>query len=161
MQPLKTPRITVLLQTFDSKGVMRFPSDPEGYFGLTRFVEPTLAVSKQAQNIAAKALGRPELADRIEPIIIVEPALKAEGQEPSLLYLMKIDPAIAHGPSDWLRIVDILRALPQGSVRVAYNKAMQVFAGTLNDEFSILEMDEEVRKRLTQLMAENGPDLVK
>jgi hypothetical protein len=44
---------------------------------------------------------------------------------------------------------------------VAYNKAMQVFAGTLHDEFSILEMDDEVQKRLTQLMAENGPDLVK
>lgn len=161
MQPLKAPHITVLVQTFDQNGVMRFPSDPEGYFGLTRFVEPTLAVSKQAQNIAAKAIGHPELADRIEPIIAVEPPLKAEGQEPSLLYLMKVDPALARGSSDWLRIVDILRALPQGSVRVAYNKAMQVFAGTLHDEFSILEMDEEVRQRLSQLMAESGPDLVK
>jgi hypothetical protein len=154
-------RITVLVQTFDSNGVMRFPSDPEGYFGLTRFVEPTLAVSKQAQRIAATAIGRPELADRIDPIITVEPPLKAEGRDPSLLYLMKIDPALAQGDSGWLRIVDILRALPQGSVRVAYNKAMQVFAGTLNDEFHILEMDDEVRERLRQLMAENGPDLVK
>jgi hypothetical protein len=161
MQPFKAPRITVLLQTIDLNGVMRFPSDPEGYFGLTRFVEPTLAVSKQAQNIAAKALGRPELAEQIEPITVVEPVLKAEGQESSLLYLMKIDPKLAKGSAEWLRIVDILRALPQGSVRVAYNKAMQVFAGTLHDEFSILEMDEEVQKRLTQLMAENGPDLVK
>jgi hypothetical protein len=161
MQPLTAARITVLVQTFDANGVMRFPSDPEGFFGLTRFVEPTLAVSKQAQNIAAKALGRLDLADRIEPIIVVEPPLKAEGQEPSLLYLMKIDPKLALGNSDWLRIVDILRALPQGPVRVAYNKAMQVFAGTLHDEFTILEMDEEVRRRLTQLMAEKGPDLVK
>ncbi|MDQ3230378.1 MAG: hypothetical protein M3Q07_01045 [Pseudobdellovibrionaceae bacterium] len=161
MQPLTAARITVLVQTFDAKGVMRFPSDPQGFFGLTRFVEPTLAVSKQAQNIAAKAIGRLDLADRIEPIIAVEPPLKAEGQEPSLLYLMKMDPKLAQGQEDWLRIVDILRALPQGSVRVAYNKAMQVFAGTLHDEFTILEMDEEVRRRLTQLMAENGPDLLK
>jgi hypothetical protein len=161
MQLFKAPRLTVLVQTFDQNGVMRFPSDGEGFFGLTRFVEPTLAVSKQAQKIAAKALGRPELVDRIEPIIVVEPLLKAEGQEPSLLYLMKIDPALVRGAADWLRIVDILRALPQGPVRVAYNKAMQVFAGTLHDEFTILEMDEEVQKRLTHLMAENGPDLVK
>ncbi|HYX32580.1 MAG TPA: hypothetical protein VE954_05670 [Oligoflexus sp.] len=161
MQPLTAARITVLVQTFDAKGVMRFPSDPQGFFGLTRFVEPTLAVSKQAQNIAAKAIGCLDLADRIEPIIAVEPPLKAEGQEPSLLYLMKMDPKLAQGQEDWLRIVDILRALPQGSVRVAYNKAMQVFAGTLHDEFTILEMDEEVRRRLTQLMAENGPDLLK
>lgn len=161
MQTLKAPRITVLVQTFDRQGVMRFPSDPEGFFGLTRFVEPTLAVSKQAQNIAAKALGKTELAAQVEPIIVVEPPLKASGQEPSLLYLMKVDPKIFEAPSDWLRIVDILRALPQGPVRVAYNKAMQVFAGTLHDEFSILEMDDEVRQRLSQLMAENGPDLIK
>ncbi len=161
MLNLKVPRITVLVQTFDSQGIMRFPSDADGYFGLTRSVDQTLAVSKQAQRIASKGLGRPELADQIEPIIVVEPPLKADGHEASLLYLMKIDPKIFQGDPEWLRIVDILRRLPQGAVRVAYNKAMQVFAGTLHDEFDILEMDAEVRQRLAQLMAENGPDLVK
>jgi len=161
MLNLKVPRITILVQTFDSQGVMRFPSDADGYFGLTRSVDQTLAVSKQAQRIASKGLGRPELADQIEPIIVVEPPLKADGLEASLLYLMKIDPKIFQGDPEWLRIVDILRRLPQGAVRVAYNKAMQVFAGTLHDEFDILEMDAEVRQRLAQLMAENGPDLLK
>ncbi len=161
MLNIKVPRITVLVQCFDAQGVMRFPTDGEGYFGLTRPIDQSLAVSKQAQRIAAVGVGRPELADRIEPIIVVEPPLKAEGFEPSLLYLMKLDAAVLKADADWLRIVDILRRLPQGSVRVAYNKAMQVFAGTLHDQFDILEMDEEVRQRLSQLMADNGPDLVK
>ena len=154
MLSVKIPRITVLVQSFDVNGVMRFPSDPEGYFGLTRTVDPGIAVFKQAQIIAAKALGNLSAAEQIEPILAIEPTLKASGLEPSLLYLMK---AIGPGfqvDSSWLRIVDVLRRLPPGPVRVAYNKAMQVFAGAMEEVVNVLEVDAEVQHRLDKLISD-------
>lgn len=134
---------------------MRFPSDPEGYFGLTRVVEPGLAVFKQAQIIAAKALGQVDLKGEFEPIIAVEPILRAPGFEPSLLYLMRVKNPKLKADQSWLRIVDVLRLLPAGPVRVAYNKAMQVFAGALEEELNVLELDAEVQARLESLLVES------
>lgn len=161
MLKLKAAQITVLLQCVDSKGVMRFPSDDSGYFGITRIIDHSVAVSKQAQQIAAQAIDRKELADKIKPIITVEPLLNAEGHDASLLYLMRIDSKDFIAEKQWLRIVDVLRSLPQGGVRRAYMKAMQVFAGTLDQEFDILEVDEEVKARLDQLLSSESTPLLK
>jgi hypothetical protein len=140
---------------------MRFPSDESGYFGITRLIDHSIAVSKQAQKIAAQVIDRKELADRIKPIVIVEPPLNAEGYDVSLLYLMRIDPNDFLAETQWLRIVDVLRSLPQGSVRRAYMKAMQVFAGTLDQELDVLEVDKEVNARLDELLSLESNLIVK
>lgn len=41
--------------------------------------------------------------------------------------------------------------MEKGKGRLAYNKAMQVYAGGLSQEVDALEVDDEVRERLRQL----------
>lgn len=160
MQIFKTQALTLLVQCFDEQGVMRFPNDAGSYFGLNMTINHTLAVSKQAAAHLAAFLGTPEVETQVEPLIAIEPLLEMDGSQPSLLYLMRLPQARQLANKQWPTFAPFLRSLPQGRMRVAYNKALQYFAGAADDSINILELDAEVQERLARLMAERPPSLL-
>jgi hypothetical protein len=160
MQTFKTQAITLLVQCFDEHGVMRFPNDEQTYFGLNMTIDHTLAVSKQAGAHVARFMGRPDLEPLLEPLTTIEPILESPGHQPSLLYLMRLAQARHVVSSNWPPFAPFLRSLPQGRMRVAYNKALQYFAGAADDAIDILELDAEVQERLARLMAERPHSLL-
>jgi hypothetical protein len=156
----KAPTLTVLVACPDANGVLRFPTADGPYIGIPLRIDQTLAISKQAAKKVADFLGKPDLEKELEPLSIIEPILRSEGQDPSLLFLMRAPKAAVDAAPSWKRIIDILRELPQGSNRVAYNKALQYFAGAGDVEIDILEVDGEVKQRIRELMGESGHSLL-
>lgn len=156
----KAPNLTVLVAFPGSDGVLRFPTAEGPFFGIPARLDQTLSISKQAAKAVADYLGLPDLAEKLEPLSVVEPILRREGSDPSLLFLMRAPRELIEVPTTWKRIVDVLRDLPPGSNRVAYNKALQYFAGAAEQEVSILEVDGEVKQRIRELMGESDNSLL-
>ena len=156
----KAPTLTILLPIYDSNGVMRFTNSGGPFFGVHCVIDQSMSLSQQAINAVESFLGRGDLHGKIEPVIAIEPVLKAEGHSPSLLYLMRVKDQGLRANTGWLTIMHVLRSLPAGSNRVAYNKVLQLLAGAADAEVSVLEMDYEVRQRLLQLMSETPNSLV-
>lgn len=159
---VKASQVTVLLRCLDQRGIIRIPIDGNGesYFGLNKFLDPSQAISKQLVAHAAQRIGRPDLAPQIEVLSTVEPVLVKEGQTPSLLYLMRIDPQYFQADTAWPTLIEALRGMPPGKMRVAYNKALQYFAGAADAKIDILEVDAEVQKRLSELRSQNPSTLI-
>lgn len=156
----KAPSLTVLAAFPDADGVLRFPHAGGPFFGIPVRIDQSLSISKHAAKAVAEYLAVPDLARKLEPLSVVEPLLRAEGSDPSLLFLMRSPRGSIDVPSSWKRIVDVLRDLPPGSNRVAYNKALQFFAGAAEQEISILEVDGEVKQRIRDLMGESDESLL-
>lgn len=148
---IRAPQVTILLCCQDVRGVLRFPFKEDKYFGLSKRVDQSQPIAKQLAGYAALVLSRPELASRIEALTSLEPILKEEGTDPSLLYLMRIDPRHFNAPESWPTLIEVLKNMPQGRNRVAYNKALQYFAGVHEAKVDVLEVDKEVAERLQQL----------
>lgn len=159
---LKATQVTVLLRCIDEKGIIRIPVDDptKGYFGLTKTLDASQAVSRQLVTYVAGKIGRPDLIPHIEVLSMVEPILEAEGSSPSMLYLMRIDPAFFKADSSWPTLISGLKSMPSGKTRLAYNKALQYFAGAADAPVDILEMDREVMARLSELIAQKPPTLL-
>ena len=84
--------------------------------------------------------------------IIEEAIVDASGLDPSYLVLVKVKKEQFIAPSDWATLPVILRSLPRGKPRLIYNKAFQVLAGADQGDIAALEIDEEVRERLQELI---------
>ncbi len=156
----KAPTLTIILPVLDADGVMRFPNSGGPYFGIHCAIDQSAALSRQAIAAVSAFLKQGDLTDRLEPVTTIEPILRGEGKDPSLLYLMRVTDPTLKADSRWLTLMQVLRSLPAGSNRVAYNKVLQYLAGAATAEVSVLEMDEEVKKRIQHLMSENPENLV-
>lgn len=157
---IKAPQVTILLSCQDEKGVLRYPHDQQAYFGFTKRLDQSESISRQLVEFAARALGRPELAPNIEPLSSLEPLLKEELQDPSLLYVMRLKPDHFIAPQSWPTLIDVLRKMPQGRNRVAYNKALQYFAGVHSAQVDVLELDKEVAERLRHLSSAGSENML-
>ncbi|RYZ60584.1 MAG: hypothetical protein EOP07_00035 [Proteobacteria bacterium] len=156
----KAPTLTILLPVYDKTGVMRFPTSGGAYFGIHCVVDNSLALSKQAILAVEKFFGRNDLEGKIEPIAAIDPVLRSEGQVSSVLYLMRPKAEVFEADPSWFPIAQVLRSMPSGGNRLSYMKALQYMAGAADAEISVLEADEEVRKRLKDLASESSETLV-
>ncbi len=147
---IKTAQVTVLLACQDEKGILRFPIDHGFYFGLSKRIDAARPIAKQLAEFVSSCIGKPGLP--IDALCSLEPILQAEGAEPSLLYLMRVDPGNFRADPSWPTLIGALKEMPQGKSRVAYNKALQYFAGAADAKVDVLEVDKEVADRLRDLM---------
>ncbi len=162
---IQATHVTLLLRCLDERGIIRIPSDhptpsDQTFFGLTTQIDPRQPISKQLVTYAAAHIGRPQLSTHIEVLTIVDPPIERPGAEPSLLYLMKIDPSVFIADSSWPTLVSALKLMPPGKMRRAYNKAFQFFAGAADAKVDVLELDQEVQHRLAEIMGGKPPPLL-
>lgn len=132
----------VLLSCKDEKSLMRFPSNSQSLYGL-ELLESKPSVEKVREFIS----GFLKLSSD-EGIVIH--ARWEEGLGGKELLLVSA-PESFIAPKEWMSLPDILRSMGKGKPRLIYMKAMQVFAGGLEQEVDALEVDEEVRERLREL----------
>lgn len=156
----KAPTLTILLPIYDKTGVMRFPNSGDAYFGIHCAVDNSLPLSKQAIRCVEDYFGLKDLGDQIDPVAAIDPVLRVEGQVSSLLYLMRPKEGALQANPSWFTIAQVLRSLPVGGNRLAYMKALQYMAGAADAEVSVLEVDEEVRRRLKELASESSKTLI-
>jgi hypothetical protein len=161
MQINRSSHLVILLPVRDAQGVFRFASDGGPYYGINCKLDHLLPPSQQAKRRVADFLGEPDLVPYLEVLTLVDPLLEAEGEVPGLLYLMQEPTQALTVQPEWKRLIDLLRELPQGKTRVAYNKALQYYAGAATADVSILEVDGEVKARLRDLMGETDGNLLK
>lgn len=144
----KAPTITILLPIADGKGVLRFPHSQGPYYGIFQVIDSSKTLSDQAIELARNFLGQGE--PELRAITPVDPVLKSEGQVSSVLFLLKPMTTDLVADEKWPTMAEILRSLPPGKTRLSYMKALQVFAGASEAEVSVLEVDDEVRARLSE-----------
>ncbi|MBC7660302.1 MAG: hypothetical protein H7249_11410 [Chitinophagaceae bacterium] len=156
----KAPTLTILVPIYDGSGIMRFPHSGGPYFGLHCMVDNAFPLSRQAQQCVAKFFGRDDLNDKFDPVAAIDPVLRLEGEASSVLFLMKPKGSSIEADPNWFTIAQVLRSLPSGPNRLAYMKALQHMAGAADAEISVLEVDDEVRKRLKELASETPKNLL-
>ncbi|MBC7532755.1 MAG: hypothetical protein H7318_14365 [Oligoflexus sp.] len=156
----KAPTLTILLPIYDTNGIMRFPRSEGAYFGIQCTVDNSLALSKQATQCLENFFGIQDLSDKIEPVAAIDPVLREEGKVSSVLYLMRPKGEVIEADPSWFTIAQVLRSMSSGGNRLAYMKALQYMAGAADAEVSVLEVDEEVRKRLRDLASESSKNLI-
>jgi hypothetical protein len=143
-------KATLLLSLRDEKQVIRIPNDDYPLPGIQVSVDPSQPLTPQLKKQAAQYLGQ-DVTEQLEVVIGLEPLLKLDSHETSKLFVIRLKEGVFQVPAEWPTIATLLRSLPQGSNRVAYNKALQVLAGTLEHDFEVLEADEQVQRRLKDL----------
>ena len=144
----KAPTVTILIPVRDSLGVLRFPHSGGPYYGIHKSIDSSQTLAIQTCMEAETFLGQGPLD--LTPVMAIDPVLKKEGEVSSVLYLLRPNTDQIRADKNWPTMANILRALPQGGIRLAYMKALQLLAGAADADVSVLEVDDEVRARLKE-----------
>jgi len=144
--PTNTAILLVGLKRDD--GLLVFPSDGKIVPGIVTSVNPSLPINPQLLDVANKRTGIPA----IEILVwqeFQEPVKLSNGED-ATLYAARTIVKPHHIPSDVTTLPEMLRSMPADRNRVAYMKALQVFAGGLEEETKALDLD-EVRRHIRGL----------
>jgi hypothetical protein len=152
MMAFPSAQVTILLQTFDSKGVIRCLVDDKGYFGVTVEMDHQYSPTQFVKKIIKEKLSDYSLSDeQIEIISLVDTSFKREGLFATMLFLVRISSDFFQAPEQWPSFISHMRQLESGRERNAYNKAFQYFAGAHLNEIDAIEVDEIVLARLKKM----------
>ena len=142
--------LIILVGCRDHRNLLRFPSDGGDYHGfITEFEEEQSKASFVKEQVCLKL----SVEDPGSVVIhtYIENDLPPVSGRSYQLAIVEVDGGALQAPEEWLTLPLILRGMEKGKGRLAYNKAMQVYAGGLSQEVDALEVDDEVRERLRQL----------
>ncbi len=139
--------VTLLVGCLDRKEILRFPSDDGDFYGLSRTVDRSKDIRISITQLIAETM---MITEGIEILEVLDKPLKSQNLE-SRLVVARVAPQVLRAKSDWLSLPVILRKMSPGPNRILYNKAFQLYAGTTQHSYDILEMDEEVRNRLQEI----------
>lgn len=144
----KVEQVTVLVGCLDARGVLRFPSDEGDFFGFTFKIHSHEDIRDFINNKVCESL---KVEGGLEILEVLDKPL-SQGKKQSYLVVSRMNPKFIEAPSSWPALPPILRAMESGSNRLIYNKAFQLYAGTNQHSYDVLEVDEQVRKRLQELI---------
>jgi hypothetical protein len=152
MMAFPSAQVTILLQTFDSKGVIRCLVDEKGYFGVTVEMDHQYSPTRFVKKVIKEKLSESMLMDEhVEIISLVDTSFKKDGLSATMLFLVKISPDFFTAPDQWPSFISHLKQLQPGRERNAYNKAFQYFAGAHLDDVNAVEIDQTVLERLRKM----------
>lgn len=138
----------LLLGLKRDNGVFVFPSSSEEIPGILAAIDPSLPINPQLLELASRRSG-------VHPREIsvwqeFQETIKLPSGEDATLYAAKAL-LIPHTiPDDVTTLPEMLRRMPATRNRVAYMKALQVFAGGLEEQTKALDL-EEVRRHISGL----------
>ena len=143
-----TDQVILLLGLKRDDGLILLPSDSTETPGILASVDTRLPINPQLLELAQKRSGLPSIEISIWQEF-QESVLLIDGTK-ATLYAAK---ALAYPqvmPADVTTLPDMLRKMPPNRNRVAYMKALQVFAGGLEETTKALDL-EEVRRHISGL----------
>lgn len=143
-----TDQVILLLGLKRDDGLILLPSDSTETPGIMASVDSRLPINPQLLELAHKRSGLPSIEISIWQEF-QESVTLLDGTK-ATLYAAK---ALAYPqamPADVTTLPDMLRKMPPNRNRVAYMKALQVFAGGLEETTKALDL-EEVRRHISGL----------
>lgn len=143
-------QLVILVGCRDHRSLLRFPRDEGVYHGYTT----SAAVGQSKASFVKQFVCEKFEIKNPEFITIhtyIENSLPDVDGEKYQLVVVEVSDDGMQAPEEWPTLPIILRSMEKGKGRLAYNKAMQVYAGGLSQEVDALEVDEEVRQRLREL----------
>ena len=142
--------LVILVGCRDERNLFRLPTSGGEYHGFQYTWDGAPSKDSVTLDLIQDEL-KIEHREHIKILTYIENSLPSKEGVP---YQLVVAEVLAEGlvaPSDWPTLPIILRSMPRGSARIAYNKAMQVFAGAMAEQTDALEVDDEVRERLKEL----------
>jgi hypothetical protein len=143
-----TETAVLLLGLKRDDGVFVFPSDEGEIPGIVSAVNPSLPINPQLLQMAHQRSGVPII--EISVWQEFQETVKLPGGELGTLYAAKSIILPQQLPHDVTTLPQMLRNMPPNRNRVAYMKALQVFAGGLEEQTKALDLD-EVRRHFNGL----------
>ena len=143
-----TDTAILLLGLKREDGVLVFPSNSEEIPGIVATIDPSLPINPQLLELASRRSGvhTRELSVWQE----FQESVKLPSGENATLYAAKAL-IIPHSlPDHVTTLPEMLRRMPPTRNRVGYMKALQVFAGGLEEQTKAVELD-EVRRYISEL----------
>lgn len=126
----------VLLVGFkDDQGVLRFPSEDPEIPGLHLEVGSRTPINELLIKCVEKYIS----SEGLGPFMLVDQQHSFEitlAKGPATLYAATMTKNFGRIAKDWKTIVEILKGMPQGANRLAYLKALQVFAGMARENIT-------------------------
>ncbi len=110
-------------------------------------LSPSKDMLKSMQNLSCFSDRDTELAS-MQVLAAIEPFISLATGEQAQLYLLSATRPEGLSMDDWQTIPAMLRSLPAGRNRVAYNKVFQLLAGADQQSLHALELDERLKSRL-------------
>jgi hypothetical protein len=129
-------------------GVIVFPSDSVQIPGIVSPVNPSLPINPQLLELAHRRSGIPMI--EISVWQEFQETVKLPGGDSATLYAAKALIIPQSLPGDVTTLPQMLRSMPPDRNRVAYMKALQVFAGGLEEQTKAVDL-EEVRRHFNGL----------
>ena len=144
--PTNTAILLLALKRED--GVFVFPSDAEDIPGIVSPVNPSLPINPQLLDLAHRRSGLPII--EISVWQEFQETITLPGGDAATLYAAKALVIPETLPTDVTTLPLMLRKMPPDRNRVAYMKALQVFAGGYDEQTKAVDLD-EVRRHFSQL----------
>ncbi len=143
-----TDKVILLLGLKRDDGLILLPSDSTETPGILASVDARLPINPQLLELAHKRSGLPSIEIYIwqefqESVTLLDGATATLYAAKALAYPEAI-------PADAITLPEMLRKMPPNRNRVAYMKALQVFAGGLEETTKALDL-EEVRRHINGL----------
>lgn len=143
-----TDKVILLLGLKRDDGLILLPSDSTETPGILANVDTRLPINPQLLELAQKRSGLPAIEISIwqefqESVTLVDGTTATLYAAKALAYPQTM-------PADVTTLPDMLRRMPPNRNRVAYMKALQVFAGGLEETTKALDL-EEVRRHISGL----------
>ncbi|MFW7377956.1 MAG: hypothetical protein ACOH5I_04020 [Oligoflexus sp.] len=145
-------QVSLFVACRDQRDIIRVANDIKPWPGIHVKVDSSRPLMPQVRQAWAEFMGKPEFAGKLQALGTIEPLLKLTDHETSCLFVLAMQASDFRAPESWPTLPELLRSLPAGRNRVAYNKAFQILAGALSDEFHAIEVDETIQKRLADLL---------
>ena len=129
-------------------GLIVLPTDTGEIPGIVARINPSLPINPQLLDLAEKRTGLPKIEISIWQEF--QETVRLPNGDAATLYAAKSLMISQTLPIDVTTLPEMLRGMPSTRNRVAYMKALQVFAGGLEEETKALDLD-EVRRHINGL----------
>ena len=144
--------LTLFVGSYDHRGLLRFPGDDSVRYGFTVPIDENSVsieefIKDQVEKFASVDRQHIDLLSILDSVLT-----DGSGHPPSYLVVVRLRQGALQAPEEWPTLPVILRSMPKGSTRLVYNKAFQLLAGAADSDIAALEVDEEGRLRLQQLL---------
>lgn len=149
-----TDKAVVLVGIKDANGIFRFPSQSSHTPGLFFDVNPDTPINLQIIEVIQNFLGETDLGLHLAIYQNFRGDLKLNAEKDVSLYLAVLSKINDIDPSTWPTMADHLRAMPIHKNRVTYMLALQVFAGGLEQQDTLIFEGDEASRLISDLSEE-------
>jgi len=146
-----TDKAILLVGIRDEKGILRFPTKSSHLPGLFFDVDHDVPINLQIIQAAETFLGESNLGPDLGIFQSFRGDVKLENHGYASLYLAQLTHIKDVDPTTWSTMADLLRSMPANKNRVLYMLALQVFAGGLDQQDTLVFEGEEASNLISEI----------